>query len=36
MVVLDLLLRAVSRVRHLLGRRSASRRIETGPGYPVW
>ena len=36
MALLDLLLRALSRVRHLIGGRSRQREIESGPGYPVW
>ena len=36
MALLDLVLRLVSRVRHVLGGRAAEKPIESGPGYPVW
>lgn len=36
MALLDLVLRTVSRIRHLIGGRRAEKPIESGPGYPVW
>ena len=36
MLLLDLILRVVSRVRHALGGGSREKPIESGPGYPVW
>ena len=36
MALLDLVLRGVSRVRHLIGGRSGDKPTESGPGYPVW
>ena len=36
MALLDLMLRGVSRIRHLFGRRAPEKPIESGPGYPVW
>jgi hypothetical protein len=36
MALLDLLLRALSLVRHRIGGGSSDGPIESGPGYPVW